>query len=87
MFTTKSNAEVVAKTFRRAGTLPQPIGKKLLLDLVRYDSVRLATSLASVNLPVMAIQSTYSNEQREVSIRGMPPGRGLYPGDRLGSMT
>jgi hypothetical protein len=22
-----------------------------------------------------------------VSIRGMPPGRGLYPGDRLGSMT
>jgi pimeloyl-ACP methyl ester carboxylesterase len=65
MFTTKSNAEVVAKTFRRAGTLPQPIGKKLLLDLVRYDSVRLATSLASVNLPVMAIQSTYSNEQRE----------------------
>jgi hypothetical protein len=24
---------------------------------------------------------------RTVSIRGMPPGRGLYPGDRLGSMT
>jgi len=62
---TKSNAEVVAKSLRRAGTLPQPIGEKLLLDLVRYDSVRLATSLASVNLPVMAIQSTYSNEQRE----------------------
>ena len=44
--------------------LPQPIGEKLLLGLVHYDSVRLATSLASINLPVMAIQSTYSDEQR-----------------------
>jgi pimeloyl-ACP methyl ester carboxylesterase len=65
MFTPRSNPEVVAETLRRAGALPQPIGKKLLLDLARYDSVRLATSLASLRLPVMAIQSTYSNEQRE----------------------
>ena len=65
MFTPKSNAEVVAETVRRARTLPRPIGEKLLLDLVRYDSVRLATSLASLSLPVMAVQSTYSNEQRE----------------------
>ena len=41
------------------------MGEKLLLDLVRYDSIRLATSLASLSLPVMAVQSTYSNEQRE----------------------
>ena len=56
---------MVAEALRRAAALPQPIGEKLLLDLVRYDAVRLATSLASVNLPVMAIQSTYTNEQRE----------------------
>ena len=37
----------------------------MLFDLVRYDSVRLAPSLASLSLPVMAVQSTYSNEQRE----------------------
>ena len=37
----------------------------MLLDLVRYDSVRLVISLASLSLPVMAVQSTYSNEQRE----------------------
>ena len=65
MFTPRSNSEVVAETLRRAGALPQPIGEKLLLDLVRYDSVRLVISLASLSLPVMAVQSTYSNEQRE----------------------
>jgi len=65
MFTPRSNAEVVAEALRRAAALPQPIGEKLLLDLVRYDSVRLATSLANINLPIMAIQSTYSNEQRQ----------------------
>src|SRR5690242_18729415 len=64
MFTPRSNAEVVAEALRRAAALPQPIGEKLLLELVRSDSVRLATSRASVNLPVMAIQSTYSDGQR-----------------------
>ena len=56
MFTPRSDAQVVAETLRRAGALPQPIGEKLVLDLVRYDSVRLATSLASIKPPVMAIQ-------------------------------
>jgi pimeloyl-ACP methyl ester carboxylesterase len=65
MFTPESKAELVAETLQRAGTLPRPIGEKMLLDLVRYDSIRLAPSLASLRLPVMAIQSTYSNEQRQ----------------------
>ena len=37
----------------------------MLTDLVRYDIGRLATSLGSLRVPVMAIQTTYSNEQRE----------------------
>ena len=65
MFTSRSHAEVVSETLQRAATLPRPIGEKMLLDLVRYDSLRLAPSLASLSLPVMAIQSTYSNEQRQ----------------------
>lgn len=33
--------------------------------MVRYDTGRLATSLASLRVPVMAIQTTYGNERRE----------------------
>ena len=66
MFTPKSNTEMVAQTVRRAVTLPPPIGDKLLLDLVRYNFVRLAFSLANLSVPVMAIRSTYSNERREL---------------------
>ena len=51
MFTPRSNAETVAQTLRRAGALPQTIGERVLLDLVRYDSVRLAPSLASLEPP------------------------------------
>jgi pimeloyl-ACP methyl ester carboxylesterase len=49
----------------RAGCLPQPIGEKVLLELVRYDVGRLAPSLDRLRVPVMAIQSTFSNERRE----------------------
>ena len=65
MFTTKSKPAVVAAVVERAGRLPRAIGEKVLLDAVRYDTGRLATSLGSLRVPVMAIQTTYSNERRE----------------------
>jgi pimeloyl-ACP methyl ester carboxylesterase len=65
MFTAKSNAAVVASVIKRAERLPRSIGEKLLLDMLRYDAGRLTTSLVDLRVPVMAVQTTYSNEQRE----------------------
>jgi pimeloyl-ACP methyl ester carboxylesterase len=65
MFTTKSNAAVVASVVERAERLPRSLGEMLLLDMLRYDGGRLTTSLADLRVPVMAVQTTYSNEQRE----------------------
>ena len=73
MFTTKSNPAVTAALVERAGHLPREIGEKVLLDLVRYDTDRLSLSLGSLRVPVMAIQTTYSNERRER--RSMRPGQ------------
>ncbi len=65
MFTTKSEAAVVASVVDRAASLPRSIGERLLMDMVRYDGGRFSTSLADLRVPVMVIQTTYSNEQRE----------------------
>lgn len=65
MFTAKSNPAVAASVIERAKSLPRAIGEKVMADLVRYDVTRLATSLADVRVPLLAIQATYSNEKRE----------------------
>ena len=65
MFTPKSNKTVMASVIDRASRLPQPIAERLLTDMQRYDIGRLASSLASLRVPVMALQTTYSNEKRE----------------------
>ena len=65
MFTDNSDPAIVASVVERAGRLPRKIGEKVLLDMVRYDTGRLPTSLASLRVPMMAIQTTYSNERRE----------------------
>jgi pimeloyl-ACP methyl ester carboxylesterase len=65
MFTAKTDPAVAARMIERAGRLPQEIGEKLLIDMIRYDVTRLTTSLADLHVPVMAIQTTYSNEKRE----------------------
>ncbi|WP_158924175.1 alpha/beta fold hydrolase [Acidisphaera sp. S103] len=65
MFTTRSDPAVAAAVGARAATLPREIGEKMLTDMQRYDVGRLAASLASLRVPVMALQSTYSNEKRE----------------------
>jgi pimeloyl-ACP methyl ester carboxylesterase len=65
MFTAKSDKTVVASVVERALRLPRPIGEKMLTDLLRYDVGRLRASLAGLRVPVMAVQTTSSNEKRE----------------------
>jgi pimeloyl-ACP methyl ester carboxylesterase len=65
MFTAKSNAAVVASVAQRANRLPRLIGEKMLLDLLRYDTGRFPDALAGLRAPVMALQTTFSNEKRE----------------------
>jgi pimeloyl-ACP methyl ester carboxylesterase len=65
MFTAKSDPATAASVIERATRLPRPIGEYLLLDAVRYDVGRLATSIADLRVPVMALQTTFTNEWRE----------------------
>jgi pimeloyl-ACP methyl ester carboxylesterase len=65
MFTARSDPAVAAAVIRRAERLPRPIGERMLADLLRYDVGRWPASLAGLRVPVMAIQSTYSNDRRE----------------------
>ena len=73
MFTSKSDPAVAASVVERARRLPREIGERVLLDLVRYDVARLVTAIGNLRVPVMAMQSTYSNEKRER--RSMSAGR------------
>ena len=73
MFTSKSDPAVAACVVERARRLPREIGERVLLDLVRYDVGRLVTAIGNLRVPVMAIQTTYSNERRER--RSMSAGR------------
>lgn len=65
MFTGRSDKSVAASIIERAGRLPRTIGEKMLADMQRYDVGRLASSVASLRVPVMVLQTTYSNEKRE----------------------
>jgi pimeloyl-ACP methyl ester carboxylesterase len=65
MFTSGSDPAVVAAAAERAACLPQAVGEKMMTDMQRYDVGRLSASLASLRVPVLAVQSTYTNEKRE----------------------
>ena len=65
MFTARSRPDVAASVVERATHLPRAVGEKMMLDLARYDVTRFSTSLGDLRVPVMAIQTTYSNERRE----------------------
>lgn len=65
MFTAKTDPQVSAAIIARALRLPEPIGKALLLDLIRYDSSRLEAALAETSVPLLALQSTATNAQRK----------------------
>jgi pimeloyl-ACP methyl ester carboxylesterase len=65
MFTARSDPAVVAAALARAGRMDRALGERLLLDLQRYDVTRLGASLASLRIPVLALQSTWTNARRE----------------------
>ncbi len=65
MFTAKSDRSVVDAVVARAHRLPRAVGETMLMDLQRYDVGRFASSLACLRVPVMALQTTFSNEKRE----------------------
>jgi pimeloyl-ACP methyl ester carboxylesterase len=65
MFTAKSDAARAAAVIERAMRMPRKIGETMLLDLPRYDANHLTTNLAALRVPVLAIQATYANEQRQ----------------------
>jgi pimeloyl-ACP methyl ester carboxylesterase len=59
----RSEAALVASVVDRVASLPRSIGEKLPMDMVRYDGGRLSTALADLRVPVMVIQTTYSNKK------------------------
>lgn len=65
MFTAKSNAAVEAAVSARAARLPRDIGERLMLSMLRYDVDQLSGALASLRVPTLVVQTTYSNEKRE----------------------
>lgn len=65
MFTAKSDRVTRSAILARAAALPPAIGTKLLTDIVRYDVTRFTPALTCLRVPVMAIQTTYTNEKRE----------------------
>jgi pimeloyl-ACP methyl ester carboxylesterase len=65
MFTPQSDRAKIESILERALRLASAVGASLLLDMLRYDVVRLASSLATVRVPILVAQSTYSNERRE----------------------
>ena len=65
MFTARSDPAVVAAVIARAERTPREIGEHLVLSMLRYDVDRLRDALATLRVPTLVVQTTYSNEQRE----------------------
>ena len=65
MFTASSDAGVIDAVVRRALALPEPVGKAMLLSMVRYDEEMLGSALERVHKPLLVLQTTFVNEHRE----------------------
>jgi pimeloyl-ACP methyl ester carboxylesterase len=65
MFTAKSDPIVAAAVRARAARLPRDIGERLMLEMLRYDVEQLSSTLGSLRVPTLAVQTTYTNEKRE----------------------
>jgi pimeloyl-ACP methyl ester carboxylesterase len=65
MFTARSDKAKAAAVIERAMRLPNDVGRKMLPDLIRYDADKLDAVLETVAVPLLVIQSTYTNEQRQ----------------------
>lgn len=65
MFHVKADKDIAAAVAARVQRLPREVGEKMMLDMQRYDTWRLTASYGCLRVPVMAIQTTYTNERRE----------------------
>jgi pimeloyl-ACP methyl ester carboxylesterase len=65
MFSPGADPALVARVVARAAGLDPSFGRRLLLDLHRYDVTRLDASWRALRVPVLALQATYTNEKRE----------------------
>ena len=65
MFTATNHPATQASVVARSARLPREIGEHLITDLQRYDVQCFTQSLSMIQAPVLAIQTTYSNETRE----------------------
>ena len=50
---------------RRALALPEHVGKTYLLSMVRYDEAMLGPALEQLRKPLLVLQSTFINDNRE----------------------
>jgi pimeloyl-ACP methyl ester carboxylesterase len=73
MFTARTDRKEAEEIMTRARRLPAAVGQRMLADMVRYDSLRFEATLKVLDKPLMALQSTFTNERRERST--MKPGQ------------
>lgn len=65
MFNARGDKAVAEAVVERALRFPRLFGERLLTDMLRYDIGRLAGSLASLRVPVLALQTTSRNARGE----------------------
>ena len=65
MFTPASDPVAKAAVMRRAGALPEAVGRALLSSMIRHDQEALGAGLERLKQPLFVLQTTYVNEKRE----------------------
>ncbi|MCG6876377.1 MAG: alpha/beta hydrolase [Betaproteobacteria bacterium] len=64
MFNEKSDPELRDRLVRRALAIPQAVGLAFFPRMIAWDAGRLEEALASVRVPTLVLQSTFTNAQR-----------------------
>jgi len=65
MFTASSDPRTIDAAIRRALALPETVGEAYLLSMARYDAEMFASTLERVDKPLLALQTTFIDDQRE----------------------
>lgn len=65
MFNERSDKKVADAIVERALALPRDVAAAMTIDTVRWDMARLPHALQTLAVPLMVVQSTYTNERRE----------------------
>ena len=73
MFTARSDPATVAAAIERALAVPEDVGRALLLSLVRYDVDNLEGALERTAKPLLVLQTTFVDRNRERA--SMSPGQ------------